>query len=203
MRFSDDDSNYYEAIVTHGAWSDAVTDLWYDVEQTNLWHETLIESWEDSLEHQWFDPMEDDVWYDANDGIIRRTDELEKLQYGFFSLAGRTMTTRTMLGYIATRCMLSDLGAQQTSLDANPYTEAYLVDRAVRSDVPVVLDTGCSMSIAPFEEDFVTPVEPSSDDQMHGLDGPIDIKGTGIVEWPIRDVFGRVAIERNIRVSKV
>ncbi len=63
-----------------------------------------------------------------------------------------------------------------------------------RGDVPIVIDTGCSMSITPFIEDFVTDIEPLEELEMHGLTDSVTIVGVGTVEWPVRDVFGRVSV---------
>ena len=67
----------------------------------------------------------------------------------------------------------------------------YLSKDAHNSDTPVVLDTGASFSITPFETDFVTKIVPTSSREMKGIADSLKIQGIGTVSWPIRDVFGR------------
>ena len=73
----------------------------------------------------------------------------------------------------------------------------YLADGRPGSNVPIVFDTGCSASITPFEDDFVTPLVEAPHAQLDGLVDVVKVKGVGTVEWPIRDVFGQVAMLRH------
>ena len=65
-----------------------------------------------------------------------------------------------------------------------------------RRDVPMVFDSGCSLSGSPFLEDFTTELTPTPDGEMRGLNHPaaMSIKGVGHVDWPIREVFGCVSL---------
>jgi len=58
-------------------------------------------------------------------------------------------------------------------------------------NTPVVLDTGASFSLTPFEADFVTPIVSTSSEEMKGISDALRIQGVGTVSWPIRDVFVR------------
>ena len=73
----------------------------------------------------------------------------------------------------------------------------YLADGRPGSNAPIVFDTGCSVSITPFEDDFVTPLVEAPHAQLDGLVDVVKVKGVGTVEWPIRDVFGQVAMLRH------
>lgn len=61
-------------------------------------------------------------------------------------------------------------------------------------DVPIVIDTGASLSVSPFESDFVSNIRPTETDDLQGLSGATEVKGRGKVRWTIRDVFGSVRI---------
>ena len=68
---------------------------------------------------------------------------------------------------------------------------AYISDHK-SSEMPIVFDTGASFSVTPLASDFVTPLEAPSVSNMTGLADSVKIAGVGWVEWPIRDMFGRV-----------
>jgi hypothetical protein len=73
----------------------------------------------------------------------------------------------------------------------------FLTDTSARYDVPVVIDTGASFSITPFEEDFVSPLKSADMDAMHGLADSVLVKGVGwVLEWTIRDAGNQIAIIR-------
>ena len=61
-------------------------------------------------------------------------------------------------------------------------------------NVPIVFDTGASISITPFKNDFVEPLEPPDVTEINGINSSAAIKGIGWVEWTIRDQFGCVCL---------
>ena len=61
-------------------------------------------------------------------------------------------------------------------------------------NVPIIIDSGCSISLTPFMEDFVTPLEPASVEEMEGIGNKVKVHGKGWVEWRIRDVYGRIIV---------
>ena len=73
---------------------------------------------------------------------------------------------------------------------------AFIADRTQGCDVPIVIDTGCSFSVTPFPEDFVTEIEPTNVLDLTGIKEKVKVKGCAFVEWPIRDVYGQVAVIR-------
>ena len=106
-------------------------------------------------------------------------------------------STSTFCAYVATRCLLNQLGLQAAQpLDAPAVYNAYLVQGAHRCDTPVVLDTGCSTSVTPHLQDFISDLTPVENGELHGLSDSVTIAGIGWIEWPVRDVFGKVAIIR-------
>lgn len=66
------------------------------------------------------------------------------------------------------------------------------------SRVPVVIDTGASVSLTPNFKDFIGPVSPPDLKSLQGLGSSSSVQGQGIVEWQIRDVLGTV---RTIRTK--
>ena len=68
----------------------------------------------------------------------------------------------------------------------------------VTGNVPVVLDTGASYSLTPILEDFVTELSPAPISEIRGVTATAQVVGQGLVEWPIRDIFGRVGVIRTM-----
>ena len=63
--------------------------------------------------------------------------------------------------------------------------------------VPIVFDTGCSISMTPFRSDFVGPLEEADCKEVKGFGNHRSpIQGIGWVEWNIVDVFGRSCVIR-------
>jgi hypothetical protein len=64
--------------------------------------------------------------------------------------------------------------------------------------IPIIIDTGASISITPNISDFVGPIRPPSIDRLQGLgDGDgCQVDGEGTIEWQIRDVVGTMRILR-------
>lgn len=63
-------------------------------------------------------------------------------------------------------------------------------------DMPIVFDTGCSLSITPFKEDFVDDLGEPDCKEMKGLADSTRIEGMGTVEWTVRDLYGQVGTIR-------
>ena len=93
--------------------------------------------------------------------------------------------------YVATADMLRET---HIKLKTGPdeLSGAYLSDHEVRQDIPVIFDTGCSCSLTPIMDDFVSKLDTTDVEEMRGLADAVSIEGIGWVEWPIRDVFGRI-----------
>ena len=64
--------------------------------------------------------------------------------------------------------------------------------------IPVVFDTGVSVSISPVKEDFIGEIHPVENETIKGLAHEIKVAGYGRVRWVIRDMFGNdMTIETN------
>jgi hypothetical protein len=58
--------------------------------------------------------------------------------------------------------------------------------------LPVIFDTGATISVSPRESDFISWEEQGDvRTKLNGLSGCTDVLGIGIVSWTIRDDRGR------------
>lgn len=64
--------------------------------------------------------------------------------------------------------------------------------------MPIVFDTGASMSVTPRIEDFIGKPEVPTTDALYGLKGKIKIVGTGVVSWNVFDING---VTRKIKTT--
>jgi hypothetical protein len=64
--------------------------------------------------------------------------------------------------------------------------------------VPIVIDTGASVSVTPILTDFIRPLRPCATTNLKGLSGSTEVIGEGTVNWLVRDVFGN---KRKIRTT--
>ena len=72
------------------------------------------------------------------------------------------------------------------------------VNRDPGQVIPVVFDTGASVSISPVKEDFIGEIHTVTNETIKGLAHEINIAGYGRVRWVIRDMFGNdMTIETN------
>jgi hypothetical protein len=66
----------------------------------------------------------------------------------------------------------------------------YFSNRA--DGIPIVIDTGASMSVSPCEEDFIDLDKTKGN--LSSLAGDAGYEGIGTVRWTVRDVFGSVRV---------
>jgi len=64
------------------------------------------------------------------------------------------------------------------------------------NDIPIVIDTGATMSVSPCKEDFIGGIEQSDTKDLQGLSGATDCLGQGLVQWTVRDVFGAICTRK-------
>jgi hypothetical protein len=57
--------------------------------------------------------------------------------------------------------------------------------------LPIVIDTGASVSLTPNHSDFVGPIRETDISEMQGLSSTSKVAGKGKVKWTVRDLFGR------------
>jgi hypothetical protein len=60
--------------------------------------------------------------------------------------------------------------------------------------MPIVFDTGASMSLTPLREDFDGELKVPPITQMHGLKGAVKVIGMGRVSWTVFDALGVVRV---------
>ena len=56
--------------------------------------------------------------------------------------------------------------------------------------LPIVIDSGASISLTANYNDFVGPICPATITELQGLSHTTKVHGVGKVEWTARDVFG-------------
>jgi hypothetical protein len=71
-----------------------------------------------------------------------------------------------------------------------PTSQPYVLYTADDSHLPVVVDTGASISISPNISDFVGPITKPFCESLQGLGESTKVDGQGIIEWQIRDELG-------------
>eukprot|EP00978_Attheya_sp_CCMP212_P024165 scaffold75537_cov39-Attheya_sp.AAC.1 len=60
--------------------------------------------------------------------------------------------------------------------------------------LPIIIDSGASVSITPVKSDFVGPITPLPKQTVKGLNHMLKIEGIGRVRWRIVDSNGRKAV---------
>ena len=56
--------------------------------------------------------------------------------------------------------------------------------------LPIVIDSGASISLTANYNDFVGPIRPTTITELQGLSHTTKVHGVGQVKWTVRDVFG-------------
>ena len=59
-------------------------------------------------------------------------------------------------------------------------------------NLPIVIDSGASLSLTPVLEDFIGDLKPAHIKDLNGLSSKISVVGVGTVRWTICDLFGVV-----------
>ena len=107
-----------------------------------------------------------------------------------------TLSTKKSRGlpaaFVAATGLVKALGVERASNISQK--GAYLTDNQHRSDVPIVIDSGSSISVTPFIDDFTSNLTESDIPSLQGLTDKAMVQGQGKVEWKIRDPDGRVAL---------
>jgi hypothetical protein len=173
-------------------WYDAQEDIWYDA----------LDCTEDELE-------DDDIWYDARDGTedeascVAREDRQRAFQQLLHMLrpvrsptSEVLLTSAHLLSYVATVKLLEDIAEHKHGRRYKVVGGAFLAGDQRHGDVPIVIDSGTSFSVTPYESDFPNGITPCAETEMIGLSDTVNINGVGWAEWPIRDIFGHVVLFR-------
>ena len=63
---------------------------------------------------------------------------------------------------------------------------------AGQSELPIIIDTGASISLTPVISDFVGDIELADLDSLQGLSSKTQVCGQGTVKWKVQDMFGMV-----------
>ena len=80
-----------------------------------------------------------------------------------------------------------DLGSQ--AVEAFETRSVYF---SKNEELPIVIDTGASLSLTPTLSDFIGDIKPCKLKELTGLSTKTSVVGVGTVEWTICDLFGVV-----------
>jgi hypothetical protein len=69
-------------------------------------------------------------------------------------------------------------------------TTASVYSAHIYDSVPIVIDTGASVSATPVLTDFLGPLCSCATAHLKGLSGTTEFIGEGTVNWLVRDMFG-------------
>jgi hypothetical protein len=143
-----------------------------------------------------FDPLE-------ADRILHRIDPLEYYHHFSTVTDGSFLSTSTEItlqqrALVAAADLRATFKAADNSGFPIPTSQPYVLHTADDSHLPVVVDTGASISISPNVSDFVGPITKPFCESLQGLGESTKVDGQGIIEWQIRDVLGTT---RTIRTN--
>ena len=93
--------------------------------------------------------------------------------------------------FIAARALMVNLGIEHVKGNQQGI---FLSAEQYHSNVPIVFDTGASISVTPFIQDFISKIVAPDSDTMSGLSDNSSVTGMGTVEWVIRDPLGNKAV---------
>ncbi|KAG7373658.1 reverse transcriptase RNA-dependent DNA polymerase [Nitzschia inconspicua] len=137
------------------------------------------------------------------DSLLDRLPPLQHFQH-FQALHGdrliQTVSQRrsTQAAFVAAASLRSTFKAADLSWSPPSLTNQYILHLFDDSVIPVVVDTGASVSITPDINDFIGPISPPDLPSLQGLGSSSVVEGVGTVEWQVRDFLGNV---RTIRTK--
>lgn len=131
------------------------------------------------------------------DDLLERLDPLE--YYQRFSTLTSSSFLSTMMESNHKKQVLvaaADLRSSFKATKSNPLvlsdSNPYILNAVDDTNLPIVVDTGASISVTPNIGDFVGPIKTSCCGSLQGLGDTTRVDGEGIMEWQIRDVLGTV-----------
>ena len=73
----------------------------------------------------------------------------------------------------------------------DPFCTPIILQWSVPGELPIVIDTGASMSIIPILSDFTGPIKPPDTDSLGSLtDVRTPVQGQGPISWHVEDING-------------
>ena len=74
----------------------------------------------------------------------------------------------------------------------NPLSRPAVFISSIQSELPIIIDTGASVSITPIPTDFVSQLTAPDLQELKQVNGSTQVVGQGTVRWTIEDVNGSV-----------
>jgi hypothetical protein len=69
-----------------------------------------------------------------------------------------------------------------------------------QQELPIVIDSGPSVSVTPNVADFVGLIKPYAVSGLKGINSEAKVVGEGMVEWMIQDILGSVRMIRTTMI---
>jgi hypothetical protein len=88
--------------------------------------------------------------------------------------------------------------SKEVELDIAALTRKKSIYFSNRDNMPIVIDTGASLSLTPNINDFIGDLKPAHIQDLNGLSSKTTVVGVGRVRWTVCDLFGVV---RNIETT--
>ena len=101
----------------------------------------------------------------------------------------KSVRSRASQALIAAQQIRAAIDKTYLNGDASSDMRVYM---STDDSMPIVVDSGASLSLTPHHEDFVEPPKSSDLTDLHGLSGTTKVLGVGTVEWMVRDLYGAI-----------
>ena len=154
---------------------------------TKWYHELLTH------EHRFVDPIQQICSLKLLSGGSFLATELNRKHIRWKSRTRRAMVAAAT--YIHSRDLIDLTDQQQGNLPSemtDALTQRMMVYLSDKGDdlLPIVIDSGASISLTAIYNDFVSPIRPTTITELKGLSHTTKVHGVGNVAWIVRDVFG-------------
>ena len=153
-----------------------------------MWYHELL-----THEHRLVDPIQQIRSLKLLSGGSFLATELHRKHIRWKSRTRRAMVAAAT--FIHSRDLTDLTDQQQGNLPSeitDMLTQRMMVYLSDKGDdlLPIVIDSGASISLTANYNDFVGPIRPATITELKGLAHTTKVHGVGNVEWTVRDVFG-------------
>ena len=153
-----------------------------------MWYHELL-----THEHRLVDPIQQIHSLKLLSGGSFLATELHRKHIRWKSRTRRAMVAAAT--FIHSRDLTDLTDQQQGNLPSemtDALTQRMMVYLSDKGDdlLPIVIDSGASISLTANYNDFVGPIRPATITELKGLAHTTKVRGVGNVAWTVRDVFG-------------
>jgi hypothetical protein len=121
--------------------------------------------------------------------IKTKTTKIKELSF-FTSYNIPSLLSAPFINEVERLKLIEKVAEGSMTLSKNPYLNhtSQMVYLSCGHGMPIVFDTGASVSITPLREDFIGNLKPSTCESLNSLHGTVKVVGEGMVEWTVFDV---------------